>query len=60
MEVCELQMRLSEDKLKNYVKIYLYDVQHVHRLDLLNCWKVMDIFMKRVIMMQLAMNIDDI
>ena len=29
---------MSEDRTKYYVKIYLYDVQRVHRLDLLSCW----------------------
>ena len=51
---------MSEDRTKYYVKIYLYDVQHVHRLDLLSCWTEMEPFMKRVIMMHLDMNIDDI
>lgn len=51
---------MSEDRTKYYVKIYLYDVQRVHRLDLLSCWSEMEPFMKRVIMMHLDMNIGDI
>lgn len=51
---------MSEDRTKYYVKIYLYDVQRVHRLDLLSCWTEMEPFMKRVIMMNLDMYIDDI
>ena len=51
---------MSEDRTKYYVKIYLYDVQRVHRLDLLSCWTEMEPFMKRVIMMHLDMNIGDI
>ncbi len=51
---------MSEDRTKYYVKIYLYDAQRVHRLDLLSCWTEMEPFMKRVIMMHLDMNIGDI
>ena len=51
---------MSEDRTKYYVKIYLYDVQRVLRLYLHSCWGEMELFMKRVIMMHLDMNIDDI
>ena len=51
---------MSENRTKYFVKIYLHDVQRVHRLDLLSCWTEMEPFMKRVIMMHLDMNIGDI